>query len=245
VLRYPVESPRTGPPLAHTEIQALLKNEWVAYGTGTSGFCYRHGELPTPIPAPRGVAVLAAGRARGQAAQGFAWSEPLSPEAPTRNSREDLFYTEGIVTSAQGASELLRIVPPRQQVLLGQLAQKFAAQLPIEELVNELVRPVHDVDHEYLHLRIIESREPTPGNLSERCTDHDIGEVSSLRAGRDACMQIFQYGIAKTLLNEVLCESLLQNRVGKGGVDRVVLSHLQSEIRGKRASGRPALARTG
>jgi hypothetical protein len=48
---------------AGPEKQALLKSQWVAWKASGAPRA-RHEGSPTPIPAPRGGAVLAAGRAR-------------------------------------------------------------------------------------------------------------------------------------------------------------------------------------
>jgi hypothetical protein len=133
-----------------------------------------------------------------------------------------------------------RIVPLRHQIARRKAKQQFATSLLIEEISNELVRSIHDVEHQDFHLGVIKPRQLAPGDLSKWRPYHHIRVVAGLRIRDFAGVEILKFRISEALLNHILGEPLLQDGIRdepSDGLVQIQIFHGVSEYAGRAETG--------
>jgi hypothetical protein len=83
----------------------------------------------------------------------------------------------------------------------------------VKQANYKLISPIDDIDHQFLHLFVVEPRDFCPGDGTIRTVDHNIRVVTGSRARRDARVETFQKRVPETLEDDQFRKPLWQHRL--------------------------------
>ena len=83
----------------------------------------------------------------------------------------------------------------------------------VKQSVDKLISSIDDIDYEFLHLFVVETRHLRPGDRAIWTVHQNIRAVTRSRTRRNARVQILQNRVPEALEDDELCKPLLQHRL--------------------------------